>query len=81
MRKISEKVKLTNTAQKDIAELIINKIWNQAGYREKEIIKNLTEVERNTEVPEGYIQYRFYDNNGNGFQAGKYKNGSYGISE
>lgn len=81
MRNIKESVKLTNTAQKDVAELIINKIWNQAGYREKEIIKNLAEVKRNTEVPEGYIQYWFYDKEGNGFQAGKYENGSYGITE
>ena len=81
MRKISEKVKLINTAQKDIAELIINKIWNQMGYREKEILKNLAEVEKNTEVPSGYIQYWFYDKDGNGFQAGLYANGSYGISQ
>lgn len=81
MKKISEKVKLTNTAQRDISELIINKIWNQAGNREREIIKNLAEVKRNTEVPEGYIQYWFYDKEGNGFQAGKYENGMYGISQ
>lgn len=80
MRKIKENVALTNTAQKDIAELIINKIWSQSGYREKEIIKNLSEVENNTEVPNGYIQYVFYDKEGNGFQAGKSVNGSYGIT-
>lgn len=81
MRNIKESVKLTNTAQKDIAELIINKIWNQTGYREKKIIKNLAEVKRNIDVPKGYIQYWFYDKEGNGFQAGKYENGSYGITE
>ena len=56
-----------NGADKDIANLILRKIKNQMGYREKEIVANLAEVEQNQEVPKGYIQYWFYDAEANGF--------------
>lgn len=69
-----------NGADKDIANLILRKIKNQMGYREKEIVANLAEVEQNQEVPKGYIQYRFYDVEGNGFQAGKDIYGNWGIT-
>ena len=74
-----------NGADKNIANLILRKIKNQMGYREKEIVANLAEVEQNQEVPKGYIQYWFYDAEGNGFQAGYSANlpngGSWGITQ
>ena len=69
-----------NGADKDIANLILRKIKNQMGYREKEIVANLAEVEQNNNVPEGYLQYIFYDVEGNGFQAGKDIYGNWGIT-
>lgn len=78
---LNKNTKYTNGATKEVAEVILQKINKDLAYREKEILKNLVEVEQNTEVPNGYIQYWFYDKNGNGFQAGKYANGSYGISQ
>ncbi|MDD2496183.1 MAG: hypothetical protein PHE29_13455 [Tissierellia bacterium] len=74
-------VKFTNGATKEAAKTILNRIKNDIAFREQEVIDNLSEVERNTDVPAGYIQYWFYDKNGEGFQAGKYANGSYGISQ
>ncbi len=73
-------VKFTNGATKTTATIIINKIKNNLGYREQTILENLTEVEQNNNVPEGYTQYVFYNHTGEGFQAGKYANGSYGIT-
>lgn len=74
-------VKFTNGATKETAQVILNKISKDIANREKEILKTLTEIEQNNEVPTGYVQYWFYDKNGEGFQAGKYVNGSYGISQ
>lgn len=74
-------IKYTNGANIKTAKTILERISNDIAFREKEIISNLVEVEQNTGVPEGYIQYWFYDKDGNGFQAGKYANGSYGISQ
>jgi predicted AlkP superfamily phosphohydrolase/phosphomutase len=73
-------VKYSNGANVETARTIIRKIGNDIAYREKEILLNLAEVEQNTEVPEGYVQYYFYSKTGEGFQAGKYTNGSFGIS-
>lgn len=74
------KVIYTNGADKETARNIIRKIRNDIGYREEEILLNLAKVEQNIEVPKGYMQYVFYGKNGDGFQAGKYVNGSYGIT-
>jgi hypothetical protein len=73
-------VKFTNGATKETAQTILNRIKSDIAYREQNILNNLAEVEQNTEVPSGYIQYWFYDKSGEGFQAGLYANGSYGIS-
>lgn len=62
------------------AKEILRKIKSQIGYREKEILENLAEVENNLEVPEGYLQYIFYDAGGEGFQAGKDVYGKWGIT-
>jgi hypothetical protein len=78
---LNENVKYTNGATKETAKTILQRINKDIAYREKEILSNLAEVEQNTEVPNGYTQYWFYDKDGNGFQAGKYANGSYGISQ
>ncbi|MDD5239955.1 MAG: hypothetical protein PHH61_05870 [Candidatus Nanoarchaeia archaeon] len=76
----SKEIKYTNGATIEMARTIIRKIGTDIAYRENEILSNLDTVEQNTEVPEGYIQYIFYSKTGDGFQAGKYANGSYGIS-
>jgi hypothetical protein len=73
-------VEFINGANIQMAKTIIFRTAKDFGYREKEILENLASVERNNNVPEGYIQYIFYNNEGEGFQAGKYANGSYGIS-
>lgn len=78
--KINNNIKFKNGAIKETAEKILLKINNDLGYREKEILNNLESIENNKDVPEGYIQYVFYDKEGNGFQAGKYNNGRYGIT-
>jgi predicted AlkP superfamily phosphohydrolase/phosphomutase len=78
---LNKNVKYTNGATKETAKTILQRINKDIAYREKEILSNLAEVEQNTEVPNGYTQYWFYDKDGNGFQAGKYANGSYGISQ
>lgn len=77
---LNENVKYSNGANKTTALIILNKIKSDIAYREEEILQNLAEVEQNKDVPEGYIQYRFYNKEGEGFQAGKYANGSYGIT-
>lgn len=71
-----------NGADKKTANMIIRRVKNQTGlgYREKEILSNLAEVEQNNNVPEGYLQYIFYDVEGNGFQAGKDIYGNWGIT-
>jgi hypothetical protein len=71
-----------NGATEKIANMIIRKVKNQTGlgYRENEILSNLAEVEQNNNVPEGYLQYIFYDVEGNGFQAGKDAYGNWGIT-
>ena len=71
-----------NGADKETANMIIRRVKNQTGlgYREKEILSNLAEVEQNNNVPEGYLQYIFYDVEGNGFQAGKDAYGNWGIT-
>jgi len=73
-------INYTNGATIAIARTIVRKIGKDISWREENILKNLETVEQNNEVPEGYIQYVFYDKKGNGFQAGKYSNGSYGVS-
>jgi len=74
-------IKYSNGANVKTAKTIIERISKDIAFREKDILDNLVEVEQNTEVPTGYTQYWFYDKEGNGFQAGKYANGSYGISQ
>ena len=71
-----------NGADKKTANMIIRRVKNQTGlgYRENEILKNLAEVEQNNNVPEGYLQYIFYDVEGNSFQAGKDAYGNWGIT-
>lgn len=75
-----ENVKFENGANEQTAKEIIKRIKSDIAFRENEILKNLASVENNKDVPAGYVQYKFYDKEGNGFQAGKYANGSYGIS-
>jgi len=53
----------------------IKGIKKDIGYREQNILDNLDSIEQNTEVPEGYRIFRFFDKNGNGFEAGKTPNG------
>jgi hypothetical protein len=76
-----DNVKFTNGATEETAKTILSRIKSDIAFREQNILDNLAEVEQNTEVPNGYIQYWFYNKDGEGFQAGKYANGSYGISQ
>lgn len=73
-------INYTNGANEETARIILRKIQTDIAYREEEILHDLAEVEQNNDVPEGYIQYKFYNKDGEAFQAGKYANGSYGIS-
>lgn len=77
---LNDSVIFSNGATFEMAKIIIRKLGQDLGFREEEILSNLAEVEQNNDVPEGYIQYVFYDKNGEGFQAGKYPNGNYGIT-
>jgi hypothetical protein len=69
------KVKFTNGANKATAETILSKISNDLGYREKAIITDLAEIRQNSEVPNDYIIYEFYNSKGDGFDAGKIQQG------
>lgn len=66
----TKNVLFENGANEGTAKMIINMLKNEFGYREKEILLNLKSVEQNKEVPEGYTIYRFYNKNGEGFEAG-----------
>lgn len=75
-----ENVKFENGANEKTAKEIIKMVKSDIAFRENEILNNLATIENNKEVPAGYIQYKFYDKEGNGFQAGKYANDSWGIT-
>ena len=67
----------TNGASESQAKTIISifKSRKELGFRENEILNDITTIEKNNDVPEGYIIYGFYDSNGNGFEGGKTPNG------
>lgn len=68
---------LSHVAKNGKPESIKNKIitglkrQKMLGFREEEILKTLTEFKQNTEVPQNYYIFEFYNENGDGFEAGK----------
>jgi hypothetical protein len=64
-------IKFKNGANKETARTILDGIKKDISFRENTIVQNLATVERNKETPAGYIIYSFFDNAGNGFEAGK----------
>jgi hypothetical protein len=68
----TENIKYTNGANRQTAELIIEKISKDGlGFRELDILENLTEIEKNNHVPTDYTIYKFFNEFGDGFEAGK----------
>jgi hypothetical protein len=75
----TEEVQYKNGADRQTAETIIKKLSDQFGFRELDILENLTTVEKNNNVPANYIIYKFFNEIGEGFEAGKTPRG-YGVT-
>lgn len=75
----TEEVQYKNGANRQTAETIIKKLSDQFGFRELDILENLATVEKNNNVPSDYTIYKFFNEFGEGFEAGKTPSG-YGVT-
>ncbi len=64
-------VNFKNGANKETAREILEGVKKDISCRENIILQNLASVEKNNEVPADYVIYSFFDQKGNGFEAGK----------
>lgn len=75
----TEEVQYKNGANRRTAEAIIRNVSKDLKFRELDILENLATVEKNNNVPSNYTIYSFFNEFGEGFEAGKTPWG-YGIT-
>ena len=74
---ILKSASFTNGANKQTALSILSGIQSDISIRESDILKDISVISQNNDVPERYKIYSFFDSKGNGFEAGQVPTGEY----